>query len=126
MWVQVMGLLEVVTSNAGVKAELMAQSKPAPSPDSTTQAPVRSADTVSHTQALSGVAVRSEAGGAEGQPNSEASGVEAPRPQGPFDKPGSLENSASDLDHGLDATTILLSLPEPELRNLCKLLAREG
>jgi hypothetical protein len=26
----------------------------------------------------------------------------------------------------VDAATVLLSLPEPELRNLCKLLAREG
>jgi hypothetical protein len=26
----------------------------------------------------------------------------------------------------VDAATVLLSLPEPELRNLCKLLAQEG
>lgn len=36
------------------------------------------------------------------------------------------EASTSSIEPKMDATRVLLSLPEPELRNLCKLLAREG
>jgi hypothetical protein len=113
-------LLEVVSSNAGMKADLRAQKAVA---SGNSLVVVRSAATVSPNHGVA--AVPHEIEGGQVQVNSDFAGVEALWPDTPIHRIGK-EMSDLDSDQRLDATTILLSLPELELRNLCNLLAREG
>ncbi|BFI34167.1 E3 ubiquitin-protein ligase HUWE1 [Marchantia polymorpha subsp. ruderalis] len=129
---QVMGLLEVVTTNAGAKAELRARTKATDAGNTTAPVSGESTSTQGATTAPAGQAAAAVRDGEEGteavgrsraEPTTVPSElkVDTTRP----DADG-VEPSTSGLDHQMDPTTVLLSLPEPELRNLCKLLAREG
>lgn len=132
-----MGLLEVVTSNAGAKADLKTKVKASegrPQPASTNQAAVE--------MAPAGVAMTSIVGTPPALSGGEAETVtsmvdspqshvhtEASRPDALGDASDpSEEVGPSTLGSGnnFDASAILANLPEPELRNLCKLLAQEG
>ncbi|KAJ7561891.1 hypothetical protein O6H91_03G045900 [Diphasiastrum complanatum] len=123
---QVMGLLEVVTSSAGAKAEFRIRFV---SPDSVSTAPEQS-DPAANLQPEA-VSLRE---GAENQRNESVSeAIIESEPSQPLVTgdivTGSVENqepSTSGAYEKTDASAILLSLPEPELRNLCRLLAREG
>jgi hypothetical protein len=120
-WAQVMGLLEVVTTNAGARAELRGCPK---APDVPA---VFAPGNVTIPSPQSEAAASFQAEGQQ-QPSTEAIGlrVDEPRPDMPVDRADSLGTSTSGVDQRADAVKVLLSLPEPELCNLCKLLAREG
>ena len=133
---QVMGLLEVVTSNAGTKADSKTKAKTTdvralPSSTDATGGPDDSQTgeaASSPTEATGGTDTSGRNQTVGNVPATED--TEAPRPEASAD-PGALsgegvEPSTSGSDHKHDAAAVLLSLPEPELRNLCKLLAREG
>jgi E3 ubiquitin-protein ligase HUWE1 len=128
---QVMGLLEVVTSNAGAKADLKAKVKANEArsqPASTDTAVVETAPTAVTPPAPSG-----------GEAETVTSMVDSPQPyvhteasrpdaSGDATDPSEEElgHSTSGSGHKFNASAILANLPEPELRNLCKLLAQEG
>ncbi|KAJ7557451.1 hypothetical protein O6H91_05G127400 [Diphasiastrum complanatum] len=119
---QVMGLLEVVTSSAGAKADYRFRIM---SPDSAPTALERS-DPLSNIQP-------EELSSREGEGNLVSEPLVQSGPSQPVlagkVEAGSAENqepSTSGADQNADASSILLSLPQAELRNLCRLLAREG
>ncbi|KAL2630710.1 hypothetical protein R1flu_015396 [Riccia fluitans] len=118
---QVMGLLEVVTSNAGAKAELRARTKVTDAANSAASAQVPA--TPADGQAATAGRGTETATGA--QPASAASELKVDTTR-PDTKDMEVVEPSTSGDHQMDPTTILLRLPEPELRNLCKLLAREG
>lgn len=135
-----MGLLEVVTSNAGTKADSKTKAKttdvpPPPSSTDATGGPGNSQTGDAGSSPTEATVGTDTSGGNRtvgNVPDSLRSteDTEAPRPEASAD-PGALsgegvEPSTSGSDRKHDAAAVLLSLPEPELRNLCKLLAREG
>ncbi|CAM6105472.1 unnamed protein product [Calypogeia fissa] len=113
---QVMGLLEVVTSNAGAKVELKGRNKATDAPTSAALTNPRN-ESAAHHEDGTGL-----------QPVTEVNGlrVDGPRPEVPVDRPEVFETSTSGWDQRIDIVKVLSNLPEPELCNLCKLLAREG
>jgi hypothetical protein len=122
---QVMGLLEVVTTHAGAqvgakaKAHMAADARP----------PASVSDTPASISDLAAVAVTSAtADGGSSQPEGVSSTPsDTVRTAGTGTEGGDgTEPSISGSDFKVDTAAILLSLPEQELRNLCKLLAREG
>uniref|UniRef100_A0A7I4AEX4 HECT-type E3 ubiquitin transferase n=1 Tax=Physcomitrium patens TaxID=3218 RepID=A0A7I4AEX4_PHYPA len=132
---QVMGLLEVVTSNAGAKAELKPKVKAnegRSQPASADAAPAETAPIGLATTSSSGTPSAPSGGEAETVTSMVVSDVDtdAPRSEALPDSRGSNEEdvgpSTLGSGHKWNACTILANLPEPELRNLCKLLAQEG
>lgn len=126
-----MGLLEVVTSNAGAKADLKMKAKAnegRSQPASTDVAAVETAPPAGTPPAPSGGVAETVTSMVD-SPQSYVQ-TEALRP----DAPGvavepsdeAVGHSASGSSHTFDASAILANLPERELRNLCKLLAQEG
>jgi hypothetical protein len=119
-----MGLLEVVTTHAGAqvgakaKAHMAADSRP----------PASVSDTPASISDLAAVAVTSAtADGGSSQPEGVSSTPsDTVRTAGTGNGGDGTEPSISGSDFKVDTAAILLSLPEQELRNLCKLLAREG
>ncbi|XP_024379829.1 E3 ubiquitin-protein ligase UPL1 isoform X3 [Physcomitrium patens] len=126
---QVMGLLEVVTTNAGSKAE--AKSKATVSegrslPANTDSAPAEMAPAVTTPASLGGEA-ETVTTMVDSQPDL---GAEAARSDALGHANPSTEDHMGPSTLGssvkFDPSAILANLPEPELRNLCKLLAQEG
>lgn len=126
-----MGLLEVVTSNAGAKADLKAKVKAnegRSQPASADAAAVEAAPTAGTPPAPSGgeaETVTSMVDSPQTYAHTEASRPDA---SGDATDPSEEEvgHSTSGSGHKFNASAILANLPEPELRNLCKLLAQEG
>jgi hypothetical protein len=133
-----MGLLEVVTSNAGAKADLKTKVKASEGrsqPASTDRAAVETVPTGVATTSVAGTPPAPSGGEADtvtSMVDSPQSYVhtEASRPDvsGDASDPSDEEVGPSTLGsgHKFNASAILANLPEPELRNLCKLLAQEG
>ena len=130
-----MGLLEVVTSNAGAKADLKTKVKASEGrsqPASIDQAAVETAPVATTSVAGTPSAPSGEAETVTSMVDSPQSYVhtEASRPDasGDASDPSDEEagHSALGSGHKFNASAILANLPEPELRNLCKLLAQEG
>ncbi|KAL3688671.1 hypothetical protein R1sor_014980 [Riccia sorocarpa] len=119
---QVMGLLEVVTSNAGAKAELRARTKATDAANSAASAPVPATPAADEQAAPADRGTEAAEGAQPASAPSELK-VDTSRPD---TKDTEVIEPSTSGDHQMDPTTILLRLPEPELRNLCKLLAREG
>jgi hypothetical protein len=134
MNLQVMGLLEVVTSTAGAKPEVKAKAKatetrPVPATADATGVAVAGEAASSHTDTAPATASGDAQTVTSMLDSLRSTGdAEAPRPDASTAAVSveEVDPSALASDQKLDATAVLLSLPEPELRNLCKLLAREG
>jgi hypothetical protein len=132
---QVLGLLEVVTTHAcgkvetNTKGKVIADAKlPASMSEPTGAAGVGSTGDGASSQVEGAPATSRE--GAETPVVATRMDTESPMsnvPAAPGTERGEgAEPSISGFPSQLDAATVLLSLPEPELRNLCTLLAREG
>lgn len=118
-----MGLLEVVTSNAGAKVELKGRNKAIDTPTTAAFGP----GPVANTDPLNEASVPLEDGaGLQAITNVNVLRADGPRPEVAVDITEVFETSTSGFDQRTDNIKILLSLPEPELCILCKLLAREG
>lgn len=124
-------MLEVVTSNAGAKADLKAKVKATEvrsQPASTDAAAVETAPTAVTPPVSSGVVAETVTSMVDSpQPYVH---TEASRPDASGDATDPSEeglgHSTSGSGQKFNASAILANLPEPELRNLCKLLAQEG
>ncbi|XP_057852533.2 E3 ubiquitin-protein ligase UPL1 isoform X1 [Cryptomeria japonica] len=119
---QLMGLLEVVMNNVGVKSEL--EAPPSHPQDVVTQADDGHVESEPLPETGPNVASAIQTG----EPASLESNDDAYLP-GSSDATKPIEGqeaSASGSKKEMDASEVLLQLPQRELQNLCKLLAKEG